>query len=251
MKKKSRQSKRKINRYIRWLGFKDACYFLIADFLKYKTLRLITIAGEALYARTSTPDIKVAVSCLIHEEYKNIRHADPHVIVDAGANIGTSSMYFAKKYPNAKIFAIEPEQENYDVLVKNISQYRNVIPIKAALWSQKETRVLQDRDTGAWGYTVSTVDEGSSSTGQETQCITVSSLMSDHGIDSIDIFKMDIEGGEKDVLADAGSWIDKVDVLTTELHDRICMGCDRAFYLATKDFTHFEKQGEKVTAYRQ
>ena len=74
--------------------------------------------------------------------------------------------------------------------------------------------------------------------------------MQNYDIDTIDIFKMDIEGGEKDVLEDATEWMGKVDVFTAELHDRICMGCDRAFYLATKDFVRFEKHGEKVTAYR-
>ena len=75
-------------------------------------------------------------------------------------------------------------------------------------------------------------------------------MRNSYGIESIDLLKMDIEGGEKDVLENAQGWIDCVDTITVELHDRICMGCDRAFYLATKDFVRFEKQGEKVTAYR-
>ena len=74
--------------------------------------------------------------------------------------------------------------------------------------------------------------------------------MKEHDIDSIDLLKMDIEGAEKDVLEKSSGWIDRVDVLCAELHDRICMGCDRAFYLATKDFRTFERHGEKITAYR-
>jgi hypothetical protein len=74
--------------------------------------------------------------------------------------------------------------------------------------------------------------------------------MKEHDIDSIDLLKMDIEGEEKDVLEKSSGWIDRVDVLCAELHDRICMGCDRAFCLATKDFRTFERHGEKITAYR-
>jgi FkbM family methyltransferase len=45
----------------------------------------------------------------------------------------------------------------------------------------------------------------------------------EHGIESIDLLKMDIEGGEKDVLEKSLGWIDSVDTMTVELHDRICM----------------------------
>jgi hypothetical protein len=66
----------------------------------------------------------------------------------------------------------------------------------------------------------------------------------------IDILKMDIEGGEKNVFEAAGDWIDRVNCITIELHDKICMGSDRAFYLATKAFRRFLKDDDRVTAYR-
>lgn len=86
--------------------------------------------------------------------------------------------------------------------------------------------------------------------GQMIDCITVDSLMKEYELDRISILKMDIESGEKDVLENSSAWIESVDIMTVELHDRICMGCDRAFYLARKDFAKFEKHGEKVTACR-
>ncbi len=75
-------------------------------------------------------------------------------------------------------------------------------------------------------------------------------LLTKYGFESIDLLKMDIEGGEKNVLESASDWVDLVKVMTVELHDRICMGCSRAFYLSTQNFQTFEKHGEKVTAYR-
>jgi hypothetical protein len=88
-------------------------------------------------------------------------------------------------------------------------------------------------------------------TGQQVCCITIGSLLDKYDLDTIDILKMDIEGSEKNVLENSEDWIDKVKIITAELHDRICMGCDRAFYLATREFARFEKDGEKVTAYRK
>ena len=40
--------------------------------------------------------------------------------------------------------------------------------------------------------------------------ITVDRLMSDHGIEHIDILKVDIEGAEKEVFADTSAWIDRL-----------------------------------------
>lgn len=216
-----------------------------------ETERRVRIAGNDIVVRSNTPDLKVATSSFVEKEYQNIRCSDPKIIIDAGANIGTSSIYFAEKFPHAKILAVEPENGNFDMLVRNVGKYENVVPIKAAIWGSIEKRVIQNRDTGHWGYTVSDSQDAVASTGQEIDCITITGLMDEYEIEKIDLLKMDIEGGEKDVLENSADWINSVDIMTVELHDRICMGCDRAFYLATKDFASFEKHGEKVTAYRK
>ncbi len=192
----------------------------------------------------------MAISSLYLQEYEHIRCADPKVIVDAGANIGSSAISFAKTYPNARILAVEPEESNFNLLLKNTDRYGNIVPVQAALWGTNGKRTIQDTGTGHWGYTVSNTPDQTESTGQEVECLTIIALMEKYHIDKIDILKMDIEGGEKDVLENSSDWIDSVDVLTVELHDRICLGCGRAFYLATQDYATFERHGEKVTAYR-
>jgi len=238
-------------RYPRWIGFREAAFFFIAALINRKSLRLINIANEHLYVRTATPDLSVALSCLVGGEYGNIQSSNPSVIIDAGAYIGASAIYFARKYPDAKVFAIEPEQGNYDILLRNVEKCKNIIPIRAAVCGQEGARMIQDRSTGPWGYTVSETDNKTASTGQQVDCITIGSLLNDYNLHCIDILKMDIEGGERDVLEKCDDWISTVKIITAELHDRICVGCDRAFYLATREFTHFERNGEKVTAYRK
>ena len=65
---------------------------------------------------------------------------------------------------------------------------------------------------------------------------TVDDIMAEYACDAIDLLKIDIEGGEREVFADASKWIDKVGVLVAELHERYQVGCTRNFYLATRDF---------------
>ena len=60
----------------------------------------------------------------------------PRVVVDAGANIGLSTVFFANKFPQAKIVAIEPEPSNFAMLRDNVAPYPNVTPVQAALWKE-------------------------------------------------------------------------------------------------------------------
>lgn len=228
----------------------DGLRCALDEVLKIEKVRKVRIAGAEVYLRTASVDLDIAFDSLVQKEYEKIRCTNPEVIIDAGANIGTSTIFFAMKYPNARIYAIEPEQTNFDLLLKNTKNLKNVVAIKAAIWGRIEKRMIQNRSTGHWGYTVSEPTNGAKATGQEIDCVTMNSLMDQNGIAKIDLLKMDIEGGEKDVLESSSSWIDSVNIITAELHDRICLGCTRAFYLATKDFGSFEVHGEKVTAYR-
>jgi FkbM family methyltransferase len=208
------------------------------------------MADQVLVVRTGTPDLEVARDCLVLEEYGDVSLADARFVIDAGAHIGASAIYFAKRFPTARIVAIEPDDDNFALLVENSRPYENVVPIQAALWSVPGERALSDRGTGNWGYTVAETDNETRSRGQLVECVTIPSLLASFDFDSVDILKMDIEGGEHDVLNSSSDWIDDVRVVTLELHDRIVPGCSRALYLATRDFDRFEFNGEKVTAYR-
>lgn len=248
---KSRRILRRVRQYFRAIEGLGAFKCILDELLNREVVRPIVISGTKLWVRTNTPDLLVAIAGLYELEYENVRCTDPKTIIDAGANIGTSSLFFSKKFPNSKIYAIEPENGNFEMLIRNTRNNLNVVAVKAAIWGQVDRRVIQNRETGHWGYTISNTENAVESTGQEIDCITINGLMDEYHIDNIDLLKMDIEGGEKDVLENSASWINSVDIITVELHDRICMGCDRAFYLATKNYKVFEKHGEKVTAYRE
>jgi FkbM family methyltransferase len=245
-----RRKTHQVVKYLNKIQGSGAWLCILDTILLREVLRLVTINGAQVYVRTNTPDLEVAFSSLYDKEYGSIRLSNPKIIIDAGANIGTSSIFFAKQFPNARIFAVEPEASNFQLLQKNLKQYPNVVAVQAAFWGTSGTRKIQNRFTGHWGYTVAETTNRTQETGQEINCVTMDSFMNEHGIESIDLLKMDIEGGEKDVLENSQEWIGSVSAMTIELHDRIIMGCSRAFYLATKDFIVFETHGEKVTAYR-
>ena len=73
-----------------------------------------------------------------------------------------------------------------------------------------------------------------------------------YGIDEIDLLKLDIESGEREVFRLSRSWIDKVDVIIVELHDRIQTGCIRAYVEATAHGRRdLPASGEKMISKRE
>lgn len=171
----------------------------------------------------------------------------PKIIVDAGANIGLASVYFANKFPGAKIIAIEPELSNFKLLQKNISQYENISAIQAALWNKNDTIDLIDPGLGYWAFqTIGAADSTSAKKHSKVKAITMDQLIREYNLEYIDILKMDIEGAEKEVLESADPWIDKIGVLIIELHERIKPGCKKSFYSATKGFDTEWIKGENI-----
>jgi FkbM family methyltransferase len=209
-----------------------------------------------VYLRVGTSDVFVFDAIFAGKEYEFTVKESPKIIVDAGANIGLSTVYFANKYPKAKIIAIEPEENNYKFLVKNTENYDNVIRIKAALWDKIEEIDLVNTDLGNWGYMVSAnnnYNQLKTSIKQNihlTKTITIEKIITDYGIEEIDILKMDIEGAEKEVFNNSSEWIRKVKSIVVELHERMKNGCNRSFYNSTNGFDEEWQHGEDIILVR-
>jgi len=200
-----------------------------------------------LRLRLRTSDTSTFKQVFLDQEYAIELPCSPVNIIDAGANIGLTSIFFSARYPEARILAIEPEQSNFALLERNTRPYPNVIPLRAALWKEDTTIDLVDPGLGHWAF--QTHDRGRDGEARPHDAVpgvTVTTLMKDHAMDTMDILKMDIEGSEKEVFEEPGAWVDKVGVLMVELHDRFRPGCSESFYSATKGFGREWVQGGSV-----
>jgi FkbM family methyltransferase len=190
-----------------------------------------------VYLRLRTSDVVLYNFILLGEEYRfDVSEFAPRTIVDAGANIGLCAIYYASKYPTAKIIAVEPEDSNYRVMLKNIAPYSNIIPVQAALW-KADGRVsigLADNEAREkWAFLV-TGDKGN------TTAFTLGSLLSKFHIQTVDLLKMDIEGAEKEVF-ESCDWIDRIVAIVIETHDRMKPGCTEAVQTATRGFDRWSR----------
>lgn len=198
--------------------------------------------------RIKTTDEILYRDILLRGQYAFDLPFSPKTIVDAGANIGMASIFFANLYPEAKVIAIEPEISNFAVLAKNVRPYSTIIPIHAALWNRDGEVGVSGRDPttgtfGKWGFRT---QEGR---GAKVRSITVRTLMKEMQMHSVDVFKIDIEGAEKEIF-EACDWIDDIRCLMIETHDRFRPGCSEAVDSATQDFLRSER-GETIVYLRE
>src|SRR5882724_4195678 len=63
-----------------------------------------------------------AKEIFIQEIYK-VYLPDNSLILDCGANIGLSVIYFKKLNPSVKVIAFEPDNANFELLKKNIESF--------------------------------------------------------------------------------------------------------------------------------
>lgn len=210
--------------------------------------------SQPVYLRIPSSDLKVFEQVVLHREYMLASQRQPAFIVDAGANIGLASVLFATQFPHARILALEPEKNNFDLMVKNVAPYPNVIPVRGALWSETTDLDVIDPGFGNWGFQVGAHSNGNhaaTASDQVVHALTVERILREFDLVSIDILKIDIEGSELEIFQTANRWIEKVDSMVIELHERMRPGCSRAFYNATNGFTHEWLQGELVCLTRE
>lgn len=205
--------------------------------------------------RLRTTDVLLFSEIFLDVQYVCDLPVRPQVIVDAGANIGLASLFYAHRYPEAKIIAIEPEASNFEMLRENTTSYPNIIALRAALWNKNCDLNIVDPGDGFWDYfsfrTSVPEPTGTNSKHRLIRGLTLDRLMKDNGVDYIDLLKVDIEGAEKEVFESPANWINRVGAVAVELHDRFRDGCSDSVFTATADFDYKWERGETTYIVRR
>lgn len=141
----------------------------------------------------------------------NIYGGTVYRFFDIGANIGQTSTAALASFPDATVFAFEPDKSAFDALSRNVRDAR-LQPFNLALSDKSgETRFF---DYGA-GATSNSLIENSqyamrthhSVTIRSVRCETLDAFCNSHGVDKIDVLKIDTEGHEMAVLQGAATML--------------------------------------------
>jgi len=136
---------------------------------------------------------------------------DP-VILDCGANIGLSILYFKTLYPHSKITAFEADPQIFAILQRNITAHKicDVELVNKAIWSS-ETTVA---------FSVEGADGGRINAGNDKNLINVPtvSLSSLLQGTKYDFVKIDIEGAETEALRNCDEYLANLKYVFIEYH---------------------------------
>lgn len=190
--------------------------------------------NETIYLRHNTSDVKTFDKVFLEDEYDFKPKHPPRYIIDAGANIGAASVYLAHLYPTAQIISLEPEKSNFEILIKNTENYKNISCLNKALWYINEPLTIKNPEANKESFEI---QQNNMSTGENiVESTTINQLLMDYNISNIDILKIDIEGSEKEVFSFNTEWLKKVSLIFIEFHNRKKSGCRESFFTATETF---------------
>jgi FkbM family methyltransferase len=145
--------------------------------------------------------------------YKFSAKTDQPYIIDCGANLGMSIIYFKTLYPNSKITAFEADPQIFSFLEKNVQSFNlsNVTLINKAVWNSN-------------GNVLPFLSEGGAGGRIEARkmdikfCDVESIRLRDFLNKEVDFLKIDIEGAEFEVMYDCADLLCNVKNLFVEYH---------------------------------
>jgi FkbM family methyltransferase len=191
--------------------------------------------GTKYLVRARTSDVAAVNEAAILNPYlrrPQIVLSEDATVIDIGAYIGDFTMQVARVCPRGRILAVEPVSANVRMIETQIAlnHVSHVQTVRAAVGGASHRTGL------TVGGVASRVSERE---GRETvEMITLERLLDDHGIDSVDLLKLDCEGAEWDILPAAERVLPRVRQICLEFHcERGWTAVRLADWLRVRGFT--------------
>lgn len=217
-----------------------------ADFLYEITLN----SNKKIYLRNQNhSDYEVFKQIFNFEEYRiilnlitlNTLNDSTNIIIDAGANVGYTTVYFKENLINTKIYAVEPSQSNAEIFYKNTKSYlaENIKLYINALSDEKDKLFIikQDfRDGKDWSISTAETKNG------QIKGITIDEIISENNLEYITFLKIDIEGAERFIFKKENqlSFLKITKIIALEIHDEFNIRTTINQLLAEHNFILFE-----------
>lgn len=174
--------------------------------------------------RKRTTDWPTYQQVFNQEDYA-FAHGPVRRILDLGANVGYSAVYYHRRFPTASIVAVEPSTANVAAAAVNVQLARAdhaIAVVPSAIWHSGSRLKITNPQANAWAFRVAEAQPG-----DPTSFVarTVPDLMRQFRWSTIDLVKIDIEAAERFLFSQNTEWLASVQEVVIELHDRFTPGC--------------------------
>jgi FkbM family methyltransferase len=144
-------------------------------------------------------------------------------ILDVGAHIGLATLYFKKIYPNSHITCFEPNPNIFPLLEENIfcNNLKNVKAFNIAIGKDSSERKLYIDSSGYGAFSTASFRKDAWNRKQKSTPIEVKTeLLSKYIKSRVDLFKLDVEGAELEILKelDSKNSFDNIQNMLIEYH---------------------------------
>lgn len=185
--------------------------------------------GIKVFCRKFSSDLHVLWQLYLRHELTplidlvNARHLAIGTIFDIGSNIGLAAIRLSHAFPQARIYAVEPASDNFRVLKMNVAA--NPIPavlLNTGVW-HKAARLYFDRsfrDGQDWSIALTEVPTAEPA--EYVDAVSINDIVAQHGVTTVDLLKMDIEGGERYIFNEAREGLEFLaitKVIAIEIHE--------------------------------
>jgi len=198
---------------------------------------------NAFIVRRDDSDIIVLHEVFVHHGSNVDLSWTPRYILDGGANTEFVAAMYARRYPGARILAVEPGTTNAGLIRRNCAEFPNIEVIEAGIWARSANLEIENPQDMSYGFRVREVPQP---TPNSFRGLTIAELADRFGPGAIiDICKLDIEGTERELMRGGWeSWIDRVRCIVVELHGQEARDLAEQF-IKLRPFT-VSRSGEKV-----
>jgi len=220
-----------------------------------------------IYLRKTVSDHSIFWQCIVQRQYDMFRFTQSNrlmseyreavekgtspLIIDCGGNIGLSALYLATLFPDAKIYVVEPDEDNFEMLKMNTASLGDrVVALDGGIWHESGRLRIVNPESGSGAFRVA-VTNGSQNKG--VRAFTINEICALAAVESPLIVKIDIEGAQVNLFKSNTSWVCNTHLVMLELDDWLLpwQGTSRPFFACISQYPFdYLISGETIFCFR-
>ena len=171
------------------------------------------LRGRRLHVNDGRDFVHMFRNAFFHQTCRFECETEHPTIIDCGANVGITVLYWKSLFPNSRIVAMEADPVICDMLRHNCDWMSDVSILEAAAWTE-EDQLDFNMEGNVGGHLAALSERTDKGKNVKVRAVRLRDLLAD----KVDLLKLDIEGAEIDVLEDCFDRLSCVDRIFVEYH---------------------------------